>query len=341
MPATIKDIAKEAGVSSATVSKVLHDSSSSVRVSPKTAGVVREIAERLGYVPNANARTLKSTRTRTIGLYFDDLAGIASGPLYTTYLIDGICKVVFKRHYRLALVAELDDLDATRSLSDGRLDGAIWCRVVRDQRTLEAMADAPIPIVAMSSVPAGPRVFTVSCDNVGGIDGAVDHLVSLGHRRIMFLSESWEALASDRIDRQEAFFRAMASRDLKAEPADAKLWSWDLTEFRDWWATRPPHTAVVCWSERCAGELLKRCHEVGVSVPHDLSVIGFDSTRFCETTSPPLTAVRQPIIQMGELAAQLLLSSIESGMSDQKDFVLPCPLDLRMTTAGPRPLKNP
>src|SRR5579862_7017967 len=104
-PATVKDIALAAGVSKAAVSKVLHNSSTSVRVSVDRAELIRRIAEEMGYVPNQNARSLRSSRSQTIGIYFEDLAGLASGPLYTVTLLDGVCQELFRRHYRVALLA--------------------------------------------------------------------------------------------------------------------------------------------------------------------------------------------------------------------------------------------
>lgn len=337
MPATVKDIARTAGVSAAAVSKVLHNGSSSVRVSEERASQIRQIAKDLGYIPNANARILRLARTHTIGLYFENLAGIADGPLYTLHLLDGVCREVFKRHYRVTLLAELDHADTIGSLGDGRLDGVIWCHLVRDDRSLRIIHDCPIPIVALNA-PASSEsdaVF-VRCDNVGGMRVAVDHLWDMGHRSILFLREKNEEMASDCIDRLQGFRDAMAAHGETIGPNDVATWSWELSKFKDWWASKPPHTAVVAWSERCAGRLLEVCSELGVNVPDELSVVGFDSTQYCEMTRPRLTSVRQPITEMASLAARELLLLIEGKSPATNSHTLPCPLDIRQSTGRPR-----
>lgn len=325
-----------AGVSKAAVSKVLHNSSTSVRVGAARALQIRQLAEEMGYVPNQTARTLKSNRSHTIGIYFEDLAGIASGPLYTMHLLDGVCQEVFRRHYRVALLAELDEDGTRHALRDGRLDGVIWCRLVRDERTLRVLHDCPIPIVTLTQPDAelsGPNLVSVSCDNAGGIDGAVDHLWGLGHRRILFLHESREADASDCVDRLEAFRSTMSARGIQIGGGDVKSWSWSLDEFPAWWQTVPPHTAVMAWSERCAGQLLIQCRRNKVKVPAELSVVGFDSTQYAEQTRPRLTCVRQPITEMASLAARSVISLIEGSEPSSHSFILPCPLDIRRSTA--------
>jgi LacI family transcriptional regulator len=338
MPTTVKEIALAAGVSKAVVSKVLHGASSTVRVSESRAQQIRDLAEQLGYVANENARSLRKSRTNTIGLYFDDLAGISSGPLYTPCLLDGVCQVVFRRHFRVALIAEVDSQNMASSLGDGRLDGVIWCRMVRDRKTLSVLERAPIPIVALTTPPvaASGNVRFIACDNEGGMESAVDHLWSLGHRKILFLYESREEEASDCADRRNGFIQAMNRRGATTEVADFQAWSWHLDEFDEWWAAEPEHTAVICWSERCAGRLIEKCNELAVGVPEQLSVLGFDSTHYCESTKPPLTAVRQPILEMAKQAATVLLDLIEGKPSDPVNPVFQCPVDLRASTSIPR-----
>lgn len=337
MAVTVKEIAEIAGVSKSAVSKVLNNSTSNIRVSEDKAAQIREVALNLGYVPNLNAKILRHSKTNTIGVYFDDLAGIDAGPLYTTYLLAGICKTVFQRHYRVTLVSELDHEDAVKSLSDGRLDGVIWCRVVRDRKTVNVIEKSPIPVVTLGGidVSGAKNLATVSCDTVSGIRAAVQHLIELGHSRIAFLNEAREADASDCVDRREAFLGCMAKAGLSVEPHMILSWSWELEEFADWWSERPNCSAVVCWSERAAGRLLRRCVEFCVEVPKELSVIGFDSTQYCETTRPTLTAVRQPVGEMSAAAATLLMNMIEGLPTDPHPPIFACPLDIRFSTTGP------
>lgn len=338
MATTVKEIALAAGVSKAAVSKVLHNSSTSVRVSEERATLIRQIASDLGYIPNANARILKTNRSQTIGVYFEHLAEIASGPLYLTHLLDGICQVLFKHHYRPALLAELEDDAVANCLGDGRLDGIIWCRVVRDAPTIEVMHKSPIPIVGLNMAPSpgNGNVMFVRCDNVGGMEFATAHLWDLGHRKILFVREIQEKDVADCVDRVHGFTEAMARRGAIVAVEDVVTWSWFLDEFADWWASNPPHTAVICWSESCAGRFLSQCLRNGVRVPQELSVVGFDSTSYCNSTVPKLTAVRQPIIEMGALSARLILQALEGKKIAELVYTLPCDFDIRESTASPR-----
>ena len=330
MGVTIKEIARAAGVSSAAVSRVLHGRGGNIRVGEERAAEIRRIAKEFNYVPNALARGLRVSGTQTIGLLFENFSGIASGPLYIVSLLDGVAKTIFPRHYRLTILSEFDHDDVYGSLGDGRLDGVIWCKFARDERVLEQIRCCPIPIVAMNGRPdAGMTV--VSCDNQQGIELAVEHLVGLGHRHILFVNEREEEHAPDTVDRRQAFLAAMGRRGLKGDTAS---WDWRLDGFVEYRLAGGRHTAVIGWSERCAGRILARAAEIGVRVPEELSVVGFDSTDYCETTQPRLTAVRQPIDQMAGTAAELLLQLI-AGESPQSPPTFHCTLDVRASTAPP------
>ena len=133
MAVTIREVAKEAGVSAAAVSKVLHGRGSSIRVGQISAARIREVAHRLNYFPNAVARNLRSSRTKTVGVIFENLISFADGPLYSMYLLDGLAKAVFPKHYRLTILPELNHDDILGSLADGQIEGVIWCKLARDE----------------------------------------------------------------------------------------------------------------------------------------------------------------------------------------------------------------
>ncbi len=338
MAVTIRQVAKEAGVSPGAVSKVLHGAGSSIRVGAASADRIRQAAARLNYIPNAVARNLRSSRTHTIGVIFENLVRFSDGPQYAMFLLDGLAKAVFPAHYRLSILPELDHDDILGSLADGQIEGVIWCKLARDEATQKIIQDCPIPIVALHArspeEPSG-AVF-VGCDNEGGIAQAVDHLVDLGHQRIAFLCETAEIFAPDSEARREGYRNRMAHHGLPVFPEDEVAWSWHLTEFPSWWSSRPAATAVVCWSERCAGTLLGKAIEAGVNVPLELSVVGFDSTPYCEMLTPRLTSVRQPIREMAQLAAETLLTMIQGETAKESSIVMPCEFDVRDSTARPR-----
>ena len=113
---------------------------------------------------------------------------------------------------------------------------------------------------------------------------------------------------------------------------DLITWTTDGTEFPVWWETRPIHTALYVWNEGLASRILRRAQNAGVDIPDQLSVIGFDSTEFSENTTPPLTAVRQPIREMAEMAAATLLKMIEGETSESRFVTFPVSLDVRGST---------
>jgi len=340
MAVTIKEVALAAGVSTAAVSKVLHGRGQSVRVSDSRADEIRRVAEELNYRPNVLARNLRTQRTHTVGLIFENFGSFTSGPLYYMHLLDGVGSVLFRNHYRLTILPELAQDDILGSLGDGQLEGVVWCKLARDPKMLQIIHNCPIPIVALNAPVAGDETeaIFVGLDNVGGVELALDHLLQLGHRRIAFLHEVQELTAPDRIERTAAFRAGMQARGLPITDADILCTDWEIQEFADYWKQTDPqvrHTAVIAWSERAAGQLLLRAAELGIDVPGELSVVGFDSTAYCETTSPRLTAVRQPITEMASCAAETLIQLIQGVRPPHSSITFPCGLDARDSTAPP------
>jgi DNA-binding LacI/PurR family transcriptional regulator len=338
---TLKEVAREAGVSTAAVSNVLHGCSPSIRVSEGKAALIREVAQRLNYRPNGVARSLRMSRTHTVGLVFENFWNISDGPLFYLHLLDGVASPLFKSHFRLTILPEVAQGDLVGSLSDGQLEGVVWCKLADDDATLKALAECPIPIVAMSPPPRAEvrpaNVQHVTCDNVGGIRLAMHHLASLGHRRIAFLSEDEEFENPDRRARLDGFRQVSMELFGRVEASDVLSWPWELDRFSSWWAGGPAATAVVCWSERAAAHLLKVANAAGVGIPEQLSVVGFDSTQYCETTKPRLTAVRQPIFEMARFASESLLAILRGDPTPLHDSTFPCELDVRDSTGPVRP----
>jgi len=328
---TLRDVADAANVSTAAVSRVLHGGGQTVRVSEARAEHIRAVAEQLNYRVNAVARNLRTSRTHTIGVLFENLSGFSSGPLYTTYLLDGVCSVLFKNQYRLTLLSAIEHGDLRGSLGDGQIEGVIWCKLARDEETLQLIRRTPIPIVALNAAAPeeGTDTVYVNCDNRGGIELAVEHLRQLGHRRIAFLYESEERNTPDCVERSAAYEKSVSARG--GTPVVVE-WQWFLNGLAEH-LIEIGCTAVICWTESLAGRLLLKLHEAGVQVPERLSVVGFDSTQYCEATTPRLTAVNQPIRQMAAHATQALLNLISGQDPGPFSTVFPCTLDVRGSTA--------
>lgn len=337
---TLKEVAEAAGVSVTAASKVLSGGQASVRVSEQTAAHVRAVAASMKYVPNAHARSLRTRKSDTIGLIFENIGHLADGSLFNAMMLDTIGKEIFRRHYRLTIFSQIDRHHSVPSLQDGRLDGLIWCKLSGAPSQLNELKALNLPFVALCSPPPEwnhPFPF-ISCDNVGGAGLVVDRMVELGHRRILFLLEDGEATTPDAQSRVSGFVQACEAHGIEVSEGDIRIWSFDGEEFPEWWASKPPHTAVFAWNDNLANSVLERAAQCGVAVPEELSVVGFDSTRFCETTTPKLTSVRQPIREMAHAATDYLFQLLDGETPDLSDMVFPCALDERESLGAPRPI---
>lgn len=334
MATTIRDIANTAGVSTAAVSRVLHGSGGTIRVSEEKAAHIKAVAAQLNYVPNAVARNLKHGKSKNVGLVFENFGSISAGPLYYAYLFDGLAEVLFANHYRLTILPEIDTRNAHKELANGQLDGLIWCKFVDDPAVEKMISKLQLPVVALNTLESHlpPRSCAISCNNHHGADLVIDHLVELGHKRIGFVNEIREEQTPDAIARHEGYIAAMNRHGLSTSNEDLFTWSFEATEFPLWWEKQTGHTALFVWNEGQASRVLRRAQNAGVSIPGELSVVGFDSTDFCETTTPPLTAVRQPIREMAGHAATTLLSMISGHDPEQTLVNFPVTLDVRGST---------
>lgn len=334
---TLKEVADAAGVSVALASKALHGRGSTIRVSETRAAEIRAVAERLHYSPNALARQLRMSRTFTIGLVWEHMQSIADGPLYYVHLLDGVAKQLFASHYRLTILPELPEVNPVRVLGDGRLDGVIWCKMPHDKAILNELEHTPLKVVALNSPPPNERhgVPFIHCDNDAGAELVVDHLVGLGHRNILFvLDHGWEN-TPDAHARLAGFRTSMARHGLECCEDDIQVWNYTSPPVAEWFAGTPRHTAIFAWHEGLAGRILDAAEKAHISVPGSVSVVGFDSTMYCESTKPRLTAVRQPVREMAESAAQLLIDLVEGRETSTESQCFPCSLDIRDSTSTP------
>jgi LacI family transcriptional regulator len=265
------------------------------------------------------------------------MRSIADGPLYYVNLLDGVAKQLFANHYRLTILPELPADQPVRALSDGRLDGVIWCKMPHDAAILKELEHTTLRVVALNSPPPREQhgVPFIFCDNEGGAALVVDHLVGLGHTRILFaLDPGWET-TPDAHARLEGFRKAMRRHGLPCGDADVIVWRIVNPAVAEWHDTKPIHTAIFAWHEGLAGRILDAAHTAGIRIPHAFSVVGFDSTMYCESTKPRLTAVRQPVREMAEHAAQLLIDMVEGRETPTSSQCFPCSLDVRDSTSPP------
>lgn len=339
MSVTIRDVASAAGVSPMAVSKVLHGKGANVRVGKDTADLIRRVAQDMQYQPNALARSFRLRRTHTIGLVFENWTRISDGSQYFAHLLDGITFSAFPKGFAVTICPLLSSVNVGESLNDGRFDGLIWAKFESNPENLRILERSRTPMVVLHAT--SPEInsigiHTVCCENGQAMLHAVTHLADLGHKRIAFVAPEHIEHNDETRLRIEGIRTAMRDRGLSFGEEDVLSWDHEATEFPEWWATNPPHTALILRSESYAGAIYRHAANLGVEIPNDLSIVGFDSTKYCDTLSPKLTAVSQPIEAMAHRATDLLLAIIE-GRSDfpATDHVFPCGFDVRESTARP------
>jgi DNA-binding LacI/PurR family transcriptional regulator len=335
MAVTIRDVAKAAGVSPMAVSKVLHGRGGNVRVSEARAAHIRKIAEDLNYTPNQLARILRGEKKRNIGVIMDAVGPIATGSRYLGLLFDGIYTASFEKGYSVTVCPRLL-LDHRKFIADGRFDGVIWGKYQLDDEIDRVATAAKVKIVFLHvpyyMAPADSRDY-FCCDNEQGMDLAVKHLVGLGHIKIDFIVDADNAGCAEDTDRYDYFLKAC---DLhKIERGRRVEFGYNDSSIHDYLVSSSRATGVILRTENLAGALYREAFALGIRIPTDLSVIGFDSTEYCETISPRLTAIYQPIEQMARDATEILIKRIESREVPNRFHTYSCKLDIRNSTAPP------
>jgi LacI family transcriptional regulator, repressor for deo operon, udp, cdd, tsx, nupC, and nupG len=350
-PPTLKDIARRAGVSEATASRALHRHPGTIAINPETRDRVRRAAGELGYRPNRLARSLSRSRTDTIGvlLPFDE---VSLSRQYNSIILAGVGQAASQRGYALALYYADPAARANyaEAMSDGRVDGGLVVdSSVLSPAQVARLEAEPFPLILVGHRLPEARVSFVAADDRGAAAEVVAHLLGLGHRRIAHI-----ALAGGQPTRQRriGFCEALAAAGLLRPDSVVDDTVGDLPGQVDHSALvrslleRPePPTAVFAWNDTVAASVLQSAVRIGVRVPRDLSIVGFNDFVISQLTSPPLTTVRQPLFELGRTAADLLLDRIERARqgetpSEPVQRVLPAHLVWRESSRPPRPVSR-
>jgi LacI family transcriptional regulator len=335
--ATIRDVALRAGVSKATVSYILNGREVSMRIPPETRERVLAVVREMGYHPNALARSLAHKRTSTIAVVMQFPAVFSGWSGFTNELMHGATDAAVRLGYDVLLHTrdpedrqtrpELTLLDAeAAALTDGRVDGALLLRDI-DDRLAEVLHARGFPTVLMFTRAENPDLWFVDCDNVLGAALATEHLIRLGHRRILHLAGSMHSGAG--LDRRVGYQEALLRAGILPDPS----WIVEITYTDADFAPvlqkfdAPPRqrpTAVFAWSDDVAITMMGLLRARGLNVPGDVAVVGFDSTALCDHVEPPLTSVRQPIYQMADRAFTLLTERIQGQQpAENRVFIAP------------------
>lgn len=335
---TINDIAREAGVSKATVSRVLNRPE---KVAEETRRKVLAVMQRKNYRPNPLARGLNTRKTGVIGVLVSDI----TNPFYAVMVrsIEEVCRA---HQYHIFLCntggrVEEEEL-YLRSLLERRVDGIILGATQTDSPIVDILKDVDIPFIFVSRLPRErERYDYVMVDNVLGGYMATKYLISLGHTKIAYLAGRWTT--SSNLDRFEGYKKALQEAGI--EIREEYVYHGEFTMdggyregIRIVSASGDRPTAVFCANDAMAIGLLEACHEQGVRVPEELSVIGFDDIPLSAFRSIQLTTISQSIAEVGALSGKILLDKIlrPEQRNIRQQITFPPKLILRRTCARPQ-----
>lgn len=343
--ATSEEVARLAGVSRATVSRALNGSA---RVSAETRARVHAAIESLGYEPDVVAQSLVRQRSRVIAVSFfpenneRPLSHLGQTAQYF-YLgvLEHIEREAISSGYDLLLPSRSHGITShnyVRSLQTRRVAGCIILHA-SDAR-IQALTQSDIPTVFIDRMAQGSHSSYIKSDNIDSARQAVDHLLSLGHRRIAVLPGRSLELAG--MERLLGCQQAMASVGITPDPGLIRPSGWNAEDAynaaRNLLAERRDFTAIVAGSDFMAIGILRALLEHGLRVPEDVSLIGFDDIDLSSYTTPPLTTMRQDRRAMGCGAVRDLIAMIE-GKKEVPSRLLPTQLIVRKST-GPAPVTS-
>ena len=331
---TIKDVAREAGVSLGTASQALRDSPA---VRDATRRRVRAVATLLRYQPSALARGLVTRRTHSVGLLISDI----TNPFFIR-AVRAVEDAAQENGYNVILCNTDEDpakeTQYLRVLMEKRVDGIILATTAGSLPAVRDVRWRRIPLVLFDRELPQVAADTVKVDSVRGGRLATEHLLQLGHRRIAIIHGP--VVRSTGAERLEGYLLAMRTAGLRPDPALIREGNFKQDSGRDLARQlldlAPPPTALFCTNNLMTVGALQTLGERGIRIPQDLSLVGYDDMEWWTLTHPPLTTVGQPVYELGREAMRLLLAQI-AGPRRRAQRVVLKPELLRRASCGPPP----
>lgn len=330
---TIKKIAEELGVHPSTVSRALNPTTRGL-IGKETSERIERAAKKLGYYPNAAAASLRTGRSKLIGVFLPDI----SNPVFSP-ILSGIAEVTSDAGFA-TIVADVGSEARSQTelmfeLVARRVEGLVLATVSRNDDLVQQCMNERLPVVLVNRAESLMRVSSVTSDDVHGMRLAIEHLHGLGHRRIGHLAGPQHL--STGFLRSNGFKEAVAT--LGIDPADAPIVESSaytrpagaaaMHALRE---LRPDLTAVVASNDLVALGAYDALRDVGLSVPDDISVVGHNDMPLVDMVHPPLTTIRISHRELGREAARLLMSEINHDGSARRSIVLAPELVVRSST---------
>ncbi|MFA6657410.1 MAG: substrate-binding domain-containing protein [Mesotoga sp.] len=335
MAATLDDIAKETGLSRATVARAIGKYG---YVSKKAREKVIAAAKKLNYKPNYIAKSMATGETKNIGLIVGDI----QNPFFST-IARAISDVIVPEGYSLIVTSTDEKVEVEKTSIDRffqkQVDGLILAPVSRSNSDhLKDLVKSEIPIVLIDRIIEGLDVDMIVSDDVGGGFEAAEYLLELGHRRIGFLSDTLDI--STNYDRIAGYSKALSKYGIAEKQSWVKLGGFRvegayksgvslLSQNKD-------ITAVIATNNYMAAGLLLAAKDMGIEIPRDLSVISFDDIVWFDLCNPPITSVAQDTREIGSIAAKRILMNIKGQRYEKGLTRLPTRLIIRESCTSPR-----
>jgi DNA-binding LacI/PurR family transcriptional regulator len=329
----IRQIAKRARVSTATVSRTINRVPT---VDPLLAKRVWKAVDELGYYPNTQARALVSGKTRIFGLIVSEI----TNPFFPE-IVQAFEDIAVQNNYEILLTSTIHDPKrmegAVRRMLERRVEGVAILTFGMEESLLDSLRFRKVPLVFVDVGPAVPRVSNIKINYQRGIREAVQHLAVLRHKRVAFISGPLALKSAS--SRKSAFLAALEEASLDRDPrlmieGDHTM-EGGIEAFNKLLRVDPLPTAVMCSNDVTAIGVIRQAYERGISVPQQLSVIGFDDVHLAQFITPPLTTIRMSQSELAQLAFRALLSDVEreSPSENGTEYVLQTNLVLRSSTA--------
>lgn len=333
---TIRDIAAEAMLSTATVSKAL--SGEQKGMSQKTREKILEIASRLNYFPNLHAQTLAGQIPKTLGIVIPQTSEFAFSNPYYAEIIRGISKKAHESGYHLIFAFPKEEESYLQIYRQRLVPGIIIVASRLDDPRIAASWEMGLPMVLIPGCNSD-EIPSVDIDNVGAAFTAVEHLIKIGHRQIGFLNGLSNSKYS--LKRLEGFRKAFKTNHILINKIFVFFSGFTqeagYVGMKKLLSFNPPPTAALIITDYSSIGAIRAAKEMGVRIPEDISIVSFGDVPFACMLNPPLTTIRQPFQQIGYEAVEMLLKKIHGERLARRHRILPTELIIRESTA---PLKR-
>jgi LacI family transcriptional regulator len=329
---TLDDVARLAGVSPATVSRVINDH---INIRGEVRERVRRVIEETGYQPNVAARSLASNRSSIIGLIIPSGVQFVFTDYYLPVLIQGISQACNSHDYTLSLflfqTLEEERRSIQRIAASGLIDGFIVTADVKDTELVSHLLAARKPFIQIGRPQDADLINFVDVENITGAYTGVAHLIQTGHQRIATIATKNNTAG---VDRLAGYRKALVEHGIAIDNALIAYGDW--TEESGYAAmqkllNRKPD-AVFASTDTMALGALRAIKDADLEVPHDIAIVGFDDAPIAVKANPPLTTIKQPTRQVGRVAVETLIDILQSESDTPRHIILPSELIIRASS---------